>query len=281
MFKTRITVAAMLVLTLLVPALVPTRASAQGSMKLYEVTVTNITNSMQGLSPVVLATHPASVHAWQMGQMASKGLEMVAEDGMNDTLANEWKAVATDVQATGAHLLPMDSITVRITAHEGDVLSAASMLIQTNDGFTGLDSLGLRDGASIDAMAYDAGTEENTEARTDVPGPPFGGKSDAPDSNPHQPISMHPGIEGKADVTPDFKWSGPVARFTVKFIGDASSGPAAPTSVPAIDPTLVPPTVPDMPKTGAGDTFWIPIAFAAAALLVSGLMLRRRWSTDE
>ena len=130
---------------------------------------------------------------------------------------------------THAHLLPGDSITVRVTARQGDVLSAASMLIQTNDGFTGLDGAALSDGATFETMAYDAGTEDNSEAAADVPGPPFGGKNHGPDSNPHQPISMHPGISGRADVTPDFNWSGPVARFTVRAVETTSIAPNVPT----------------------------------------------------
>jgi hypothetical protein len=208
---------AMLALSMLGMLFAPYRAAAQAGTKTYEVTVTNITTSMQGLSPLVIATHPASAHAWQMGQMASPGLEKVAEDGMPDLLASELKGSATDVVTTGAHLLPGDSIKVMITAKDGDVLSAATMLIQTNDGFTGLDNAALTDG-NTDTMAYDAGTEDNTEAKADVPGPPFGGKSDAPDTKPHQPIAPHGGITGKADVTPEFKWTGPVARFTIRAI---------------------------------------------------------------
>jgi len=206
----------------------PRGVAAQTGTRTYEVTVTNITNSKQGLSPLVIATHPAGVHAWQMGQMASKGTELLAEEGMPDMLATELKPNATDVAVTHSHLLPGDSITVHVTAKDGDVLSAASMLIQTNDGFTGLDGMALAAG-DHDTMAYDAGTEDNSERATDVPGPPFGGKNSGPDSQPHQPISMHPGISGKADVTPDFNWSGPVARFTIREV--------APTTVQAGVPT--------------------------------------------
>jgi len=198
----------------------PSSASAQTGAKTYEVTVTNITTSKQGLSPLILATHPASTHAWQMGQTATAGLELLAEEGMPDALASEWRNIATDVTTTKAHLLPGDSITVRIRAKEGDVLSAASMLIQTNDGFTGLDAATLSDGASMDSMAYDAGTEENTEKASDVPGPPFVGKNSGPASQPAQPVAMHIGIAGKADVGSEFNWSGPVVRFSVRMVAN-------------------------------------------------------------
>ncbi|HKP52000.1 MAG TPA: spondin domain-containing protein [Chloroflexia bacterium] len=240
--------------------------SVAPGMTAYDVTVTNITTSKQGLSPVVIASHPSSVDAWQMGQLASKGLELVAEEGKNDMLASEWQSVATEVKATKAHLLPGDSITIRINAKNGDVLSAATMLIQTNDGFTGLDSMAIADG-DHDTMAYDAGTEDNSELAADIPGPPFGGMNHGPDSNPHQPIAPHGGIAGKADVTPDFNWVGPVARFSVKTVG--SGGGALPTT-----PTT--PEVPDMPKTGAGDTIaWFVLVGAACVLLFTGIVMRR------
>ena len=160
----RIVVATLILILLALPT-APRTASAQAGTRTYEITVTNINNSKQGLSPLVVATHPASVHAWQMGQLASKGLEMLAEEGMPDLLAGELKGVATDVAVTHAHLLPGDSITVRIAAKPGDVLSAGSMLIQTNDGFTGLDGVPLTDGDK-DTVAYDAGTEDNSELAT-------------------------------------------------------------------------------------------------------------------
>jgi LPXTG-motif cell wall-anchored protein len=259
----------------------------------YDVTITNINSGMQGLSPLVLATHPASTHAWQMGQLASKGTELLAEEGMPDMLASEVKGAATDVQTTKAHLLPGDSITVRIRANPGDMLSAATMLIQTNDGFTGLDAVPVAVG-NTDTMAYDAGTEINTELKADVPGPPFGGKNHGPDPNPHEAIAMHPGIAANADVTADFKWSGAVARFTIAAVSSAPA-PVAPvaastpvaTALPAMGvpgESATPSTsdgsgapVPSMPHTGASDTgIWALVLAAGALLLVSlGLLFRR------
>jgi hypothetical protein len=250
------------------------------------VTVSNINSGKQGLSPPILATHPASAHAWQLGQLASKGLELVAEEGMSDVLAGELQPVSTDVVASHAHLLPGDSITLRIHAKPGDVLSGASMLVQTNDGFTGLDSVPLAD-SDIDTVAYDAGTEDNSEAKADVPGPPFNGKNHGPDSTPHQPISMHQGIKGTADVTPDFNWTGPVAHFSIRAVVSTNSPtatavPAAPsapiaeaspaTSAPASPST----SAPGMPHTGTPDTDVWTLTAAAGALFLIGLLLSRR-----
>jgi hypothetical protein len=265
----------------------------------YDVTITNITNSKQGLSPVFVATHPPSARAWQMGQPASPGLELLAEEGMPTLIASELQAGATDVETTAAHLFPGDSITVRVGANPGDVLSAGTMLIQTNDGFTGLDSVPFTT-ASTDAMAYDAGTEDNTEAKADVPGPPFGGMQSGPATNPRGAIAAHEGIAGRGDVTPEFNWSGPVARITIRAV--AATQAATPTTAPADTPvvpaatpvvplpTAVPPSVgavatptvmmPNMPKTGgsegSGTSPWLLAAFGAAlALVLAGLTTRR------
>jgi glucose/arabinose dehydrogenase len=189
-------------------------------MQWYEVTITNLTMK-QVLSPPFLATHPASAHVWQMGQPASDGLRVVAEDGKNDVLAMMVQGVATDLSMATEPLMPGKSVTLLIRANPNDVLSAASMLVQTNDGFTGLDNNPLT--GDKDTMAYDAGTENNTEKADDVPGPPFLGINRAP-TNPPQPISMHPGIMGTAEVGADFNWSGPVARFSIRAAGAPPAG---------------------------------------------------------
>src|SRR5215203_5089886 len=91
--------AALLAVTLLATTFGPRATFAQAGTKTYEVTISNITDSKQALSPPIVATHPASVHAWQMGQPASPGLEKVAEEGMSDVLASEIKGSSTDVVA--------------------------------------------------------------------------------------------------------------------------------------------------------------------------------------
>src|SRR5829696_6993947 len=140
-------------------SIISSSASAQADMQAYEVTITNLL-SKQVLSPPFLATHAASAHVWQVGQPASDGLRVVAEDGKNDELAMMTQGIATDLSMATEPLMPGKSVTLYIKARQGDVLSAASMLVQTNDGFTGLDAVALS--GDHDTMAYDAGTEENT-----------------------------------------------------------------------------------------------------------------------
>ena len=61
--------------------------------------------------------------------------------------------------------------TVR-TSGQFDRLSILTMLVNTNDGFTGLDSLHLRgNGTTRETMAYDAGSEVNNELTAFIRGP--------------------------------------------------------------------------------------------------------------
>jgi hypothetical protein len=229
----------------------PGPAAAQTDTSMYEVTITNLT-SMQALSPPIIVTHPASVHAWQMGQTASEGVELVAEEGMNNKLAAEVSGVATDSAMGSGPLMPGKSVTLRVMAHSDDVLSSATMLVQTNDGFTGLDNAPLRDG-SLETMAYDAGTEDNTEIAAHVPGPPFNGHNAGVATNPRGTIMMHPGITGRADVGTEFNWSGAVARYEIRSLGGVPGG---------------------MPRTGVGDLVPLAVALMAAAIFASGLGMR-------
>lgn len=208
----------------------PLAASADAS-NTYEVTVTNLTAS-QILSPPLVAAHKPASRMFEVGQPASDGVWMVAESGNSGLLAEMLKGRATDVQRAEGPILPGASIKVRITAEPGDVLSMVAMLAQTNDGFMGLDGAALSpQGGTVDVMAFDAGTEENTERMVDVPGPPFGGMGHQATS-PVQPITPHPGILGAGDIPAQFNWSGAVARIEVAGLSAGRPAPGLASLAP-------------------------------------------------
>jgi hypothetical protein len=97
-------------------------------------------------------------------------------------------------------------------------LSLLTMLVNTNDAFTGLDSVRLRGRERVVyTRAYDAGSERNNELAAFIPGPCCG--------NPfvRDPegalVRKHPGIQGGADLDPAvYGWSGPVARITIERV---------------------------------------------------------------
>jgi hypothetical protein len=220
-------------------------ASADAPVASYEVAITDLTAG-QPLTPPVVATHRAATGMFSVGQPASFALKEIAENGnlapMIAQLGSD-KHVA-DVAAAATPLVPAglpgsamfgDSAMLTLTASEGaKFLSFASMLICTNDGFTGVDSLRLPkdvgDSVVVRTAGYDAGTERNTEDFADIVPPCQGlvgvtsGEPGTGTSNPALAeggvIHHHPGITGGADLVPAIHgWTDPVANITVERVG--------------------------------------------------------------
>ena len=148
------------------------------------------------------------------------------------------------VVAAGAPLVPPgspllgtfdDEVTLTIEADPGArFLSYESMLICTNDGFTGSDRLRLPnqvgDSLSVATASYDAGTEVNTEDFADIVPlcqPLMGVSSGEPGTGMSDPalaeggvIHHHPGIAGGADLLPAVHgWTDPVTLVTITRVG--------------------------------------------------------------
>ena len=104
-------------------------------------------------------------------------------------------------------------------ANSGQRLSLVNMLVNTNDAFTGLDSVKLGGETQVfEVGAFDAGTEANNELGSYIPGPvgnsPF---VRAPEGGV---ITHHTGVMGGGDLDPAVHgWDGPVARITVERLG--------------------------------------------------------------
>jgi len=238
-----------LALTVAVAALVflatVSSAAAEAPVATYEVTIENLTAG-QPLTPPVVATHRAATGVFTVGQPASFALKEIAENGNLAPMVAQLGADkhVSDSAAAGAPLVPAglpgsamfgDSVTLTVTASEGaKLLSFASMLICTNDGFTGVDSLRLPkdvgDAIVVRSAGYDAGTEMNTEDFADIVPPCQGlvgvssGEPGTGTSNPALAeggvIHHHPGIAGGADLVPAIHgWTDPVAEITVERVG--------------------------------------------------------------
>ncbi len=227
---------------LLVLAAASTVASAEAPLRTYRVTITNITDS-QPMSPGVVITHRPTFELFEVGDLAHPGVEAIAESG------NEAPAVAALDGAAGVtdlydlnrpltrqgtvHMAFTDSTTFEIEARPGDRISLATMLICTNDGFSGLDGAHLPAHGSVTyhAAGYDAGTEDNTEQSTDMVDPcsglgsvalagdPDGNDDAGVDTDPHQPISHHAGINGNGELSgTDHGWDDPVLMVKIDRI---------------------------------------------------------------
>jgi hypothetical protein len=101
------------------------------------------------------------------------------------------------------------------------------MLICTNDGFTGVDSVRLPSGFEPTfhlAQAYDAGTEANEQTAATIVDPcgaigPVSIPGDGLNQRPATSgvIAVHPGIEpGKGILTSAHIWRGPVLAVIIQ-----------------------------------------------------------------
>lgn len=97
------------------------------------------------------------------GATASRALECIAEVGdPAEAIATLGATMIDAAVATG------DSTTFTVAASPGDLLSFASILVGSNDGFVGVNGLALFDSVTprsimLDLTAWDAGTEMNSD----------------------------------------------------------------------------------------------------------------------
>ena len=148
----------------------------------YQVTVTNLTYA-QPMSPVALVLHNEG-QLWSVGEMASVALENLAESGDNSAVLAE--SIVLSGQGGAGLILPGMSEMVDVSYTVSDennaptMLSLATMLVNTNDAFTGINALAVNNLAvgesiSLTTSSYDSGTEKNSELMTTIPGPAGGG----------------------------------------------------------------------------------------------------------
>jgi hypothetical protein len=193
----------------------------------YLVTITNLTYD-QIISPPVVVVHDGRFSLFQPGQQAGGELAALAEDGMTGPLAGllEASTGVVDYAVAGGGIPPAGSVTVEVSARgNGMMLSLAGMLVSTNDAFVGLDGYRLPSGffaafgaTSVDAPAYDAGSEANTESCDHIPGPPCGSPGVRVTDGAEGFVHVHRGIRGGGDLDDSAKdWRNPVASVTVRM----------------------------------------------------------------
>ena len=200
---------------------------------MFEITLTNLTGAEDGtggqiLSPPIFVTHAAGINLVPVGQPASPALVLLAENGDTSGLVALAAAAGANAMPTADVVPPGQSVTVTVTADMvNSSLSVGSMLVSTNDAFVAATDVPLFDengapvSASIDLNSYDAGSEENTEMASDIPGPlGLDAAADPEGSNERVPteggvIAPHEGIQGVGDVGEAFAWEEPTAMLTI------------------------------------------------------------------
>ncbi|WP_394390080.1 spondin domain-containing protein [Shewanella woodyi] len=188
------------------PEVTPPTPPAPVVNQVYSVTVTNLTAN-QPMSPITLIAH-GDISAWQVGSPASLALETIAESG-DGSLFSSMDDV--DSVTVGAGILPpgmSESIELSLTPDDVDSLSILTMLVNTNDAFAGLNDFSLSE-LAVDqtirfrSIAYDAGTESNSEAKGTLPGPADGGEGFNAMRDDVDRVHAHPGVISQDDGLTD------------------------------------------------------------------------------
>jgi hypothetical protein len=142
-------------------------------------------------SPLIGGTHNGSVSYWEVGGIASNGIEVMAESGSPTILRNEIQANINSGDSTLAVVQGpaidgpgTGSVNFTVTG-DHPLLTMVTMIAPSPDWFVGVSGFDLRENGqwveslSIDLQNYDSGTDAGTGFTS-------------PNSNvtPHQPISM-------------------------------------------------------------------------------------------
>lgn len=199
----------------------------------FTVTVVNLTNA-QPLSPIAIIGHLSGYSVFSVGSAARPGLEELAEGGDNSSFVAEALAnsAVLDAASGAAPIGPGGSDMASIGILDSDRpelrISVATMLVNTNDAFSGLNSVAVGDMAVGDVMAfnsiaYDAGTEADTEMAIHIPGPAGGGEGfNSLRDDDADRVSMHSGVVSQddglasSDLTEQHRFDNPAIRIRIE-----------------------------------------------------------------
>jgi len=188
-------------------------ASNNGLDYIFTVEVTNLTYA-QPLSPPALVLHDGSYVLFNEGTIASIGLEELAESGSNTSLLQEAQAYDSvfDTLAGESIILPGASqeFTLRLEADHDEELNGAhislvTMLVNTNDAFTGeknidISQFEVNQFKIYSGPVWDSGTEENSESSETIPGPAANGEGfNASRENDVNKVVFHGGVVSMDD----------------------------------------------------------------------------------
>lgn len=184
-------------------------ASADFNGPSIAVKVTNVTRSVL-LTPPVIAVSRREIPYFQIGQEPSQAVADLAEGGATGGVAEIFMDEDAYVIQDDTPLMPGESRIYHLPKIGARYLSFGSMLLPTNDGFTGF-SVRLKDLEGGKGFpAYDAGAEENTESCADIPGPQCGGEAFS-DGLAEGYVTPHPGISGENELSGLlYNWTDPV-----------------------------------------------------------------------
>lgn len=190
----------------------------------YTVTVTNLTYA-QPLSPLAVMLHTDS-KMWTVGTSSSVALEVLAESGDNTDFLADSSAIASS-SGSGV-VLPGASSSVEIATTDrlATNFTAATMLVNTNDAFSGLTGIDISTMVVDDTKTWrlnvlDAGTELNSEALGTIPGPADGGIGFEATRDDVDFVGYHSGVVSQDDglsssvLTQAHRFDNPAITLTI------------------------------------------------------------------
>lgn len=215
-------------------------SAGPATAKDFAVEITNLTNAIY-FTPLLVSAHPGTTHVFAEGLSASANLQAMAEGGDISGLSSDLAAVGANVVENPAIglLAPGASATASFTYDSSNPdLSVVGMLLPTNDGFVGLNSLEIpkKPGAYVYYLnGYDAGTEANNEVingggapgTLGIPADPGGhngtGGTGFAAADANTTVHIHRGVLGDTDNTGGasdldsrvHRWLNPVAKLVI------------------------------------------------------------------
>ena len=194
----------------------------------YEISITNLTAG-QPISPVAVVLHNANYKMFALGESATLALETLAEGGDNSALLDGAMGTSDVDESLSSEGLLLPGTTTMVTLEgDADYLSLAGMLVNTNDGFIGLESyhlshLSVGEALALEIKTYDAGTEANTESAATVPAQGGEGFNAARDDS-NAMVRLHAGVVTQDDglstsaLTSLQRFDNPTAKVMIKRI---------------------------------------------------------------
>ena len=223
---------------LILLALTATAATAQTSAT-YRVTFESTWSaathpaafpSNAHFSPLVGATHDASVSFWTEGALATPGIEAMAERGQNAMLVQELTdagaATGVVVDGPGLNTSPGTAERQILVSSDHPLVTLVTMLAPSPDWFVGVHGVDLRDGAGwtdrlvVPLRVADAGTDSGVSY----------GSPDA-DTQPRAPVTLQtqaPFADGTPVGTLTFECLTPAASDDGADPAGFALSPAAP-----------------------------------------------------
>jgi hypothetical protein len=202
----------------------------------FEITVTNLTNA-QPLSPVAIMLHNAGFHSFIDGETSSTALELLAEGGDNSEVLAEAQAALQHLAAASTEgpippsaISPAVSLSVPADQLDDLRLSVITMLVHTNDAFSGANAanvsgMAVGETRTMNGPTWDSGTEANSETRATMPGPDFGGEGfNAERDDPVNLVRFHQSVVTSesaefglptSDLRDRHRFLNPTTRITV------------------------------------------------------------------